>query len=188
MANRRHDPAQGGQAHIRAHPDTGSIRQHDLNPATVAGARRLGLAWARQRERQVGRDLGLLASEPKTTGVERRRGWRLEEKLRIVAEAEQPGASFADVARRHEVSRGLLWNWRRQVRRGELAREPTPMFMPLPNCRVYPRSMYPPGDCRLPVLKVAGDLSGAYTSGLKIRGGLQNGDYLALPLAHSEGA
>src|SRR5947209_12143696 len=65
------------------------------------------------------------------TGVERRRRWRLEEKLRMVAEVEQPGASFADVARRHEVSRGLLWNWRRQVRRGELAPEPTPMFMPV---------------------------------------------------------
>ena len=65
------------------------------------------------------------------TGVERRRRWRLEEKLRIVAEAEQPGASFAEVARRHEVSRGLLWNWRRQVRRGELAPEPPPMFVPV---------------------------------------------------------
>ena len=65
------------------------------------------------------------------TGVERRRRWRLEEKLRIVAEVEQPGASFADVARRHEVSRGLLWNWRRQVRRGELAPEPMPVFMPV---------------------------------------------------------
>lgn len=65
------------------------------------------------------------------TGVERRRRWRLEEKLRIVAEVEQPGASFAAVARRHEVSRGLLWNWRRQVRRGELVPEPMPMFMPV---------------------------------------------------------
>jgi transposase len=57
------------------------------------------------------------------TGVERRRRWRLEEKLRIVAEAEQLGASFAAVARRHEVSRGLLWTWRRQVRDGVLASE-----------------------------------------------------------------
>jgi transposase len=65
------------------------------------------------------------------TGVERRRRWRLEDKLRIVAEVEQPGAPFADVARRHEVSRGLLWNWRRQVRRGELAPEPRPVFMPV---------------------------------------------------------
>jgi transposase-like protein len=65
------------------------------------------------------------------TGVERRRRWRLEEKLRIVAEVEQPGASFADVARRYEVSRGLLWNWRRQVRRGELMPEPMPAFLPV---------------------------------------------------------
>jgi len=65
------------------------------------------------------------------TGAERRRRWRLEEKLRIVAEVEQPGASFADVARRHEVSRGLLWNWRGQVRRGELVPEPIPAFLPM---------------------------------------------------------
>ena len=65
------------------------------------------------------------------TGVERRRHWRVEEKLRIVAEAEQPGASFAAVARRHEVSRGLLWNWRQLVRRGVLAPEPMPMFTPV---------------------------------------------------------
>ena len=51
------------------------------------------------------------------TGVERRRRWRLVEKLRIVAEVEQLGASFADVARRHEISRGLLWHWRRRIRR-----------------------------------------------------------------------
>ena len=50
------------------------------------------------------------------TGVERRRRWRPEDKLRIVAEAEQPGACFAEVARRHDVSRALLWSWRRQVR------------------------------------------------------------------------
>ena len=65
------------------------------------------------------------------TGVERRRRWRLEEKLRIVDEVERPGACFAEVARRHEVSRGLLWSWRRQVRRGTLAAESMPMFMPV---------------------------------------------------------
>ena len=50
------------------------------------------------------------------TGVERRRRWRSEDKLRIVAEAEQAGACFAEVARRHDVSRALLWAWRRQTR------------------------------------------------------------------------
>jgi transposase len=51
------------------------------------------------------------------TGVERRGRWRVEEKLRIVAECEQPGACLAAVARQHDVSSGLLWNWRRQVSR-----------------------------------------------------------------------
>lgn len=64
------------------------------------------------------------------TGVERRRRWRVEDKLRIVAEAESPGASLAGVARQHEVSRGLLWNWRQQVRRGALAAD-APMFVPV---------------------------------------------------------
>jgi transposase-like protein len=65
------------------------------------------------------------------TGVERRRRWRLEEKLRIVAETERPGACFAEIARRYEVSRGLLWNWRSQVHRGVLAQQPTPTFVPM---------------------------------------------------------
>jgi transposase len=65
------------------------------------------------------------------TGVERRRRWRCDEKLQIVAEVERPGASFADVARRHAVSRGLLWNWRRQVRAGVLAPEALPVFVPV---------------------------------------------------------
>jgi transposase len=65
------------------------------------------------------------------TGSERRRRWRLEDKLRIVAELEQPGASFVAVARRHDLSRGLLWNWRRRVRGGTLLAESAPMFLPV---------------------------------------------------------
>ena len=80
------------------------------------------------------------------TGVERRRRWRLEEKLRIVAEAERPGASFNEVARRHEVSRGLLWNWRRQVREGVLAPEPMPVFVPVRIVEDTP----PPGRLAFP--------------------------------------
>lgn len=66
------------------------------------------------------------------SGIERHRRWRLEEKLRIVAEAEAPGAVFALVARRHDVSRGQLWKWRTQVRSGELtAAQPVPEFVPV---------------------------------------------------------
>ena len=65
------------------------------------------------------------------TGIERRRRWRLEEKLRIVAETDQPGSGIAEIARRYEISRGLLWNWRSQVRRGVLKPEPPPVFLPV---------------------------------------------------------
>jgi transposase len=65
------------------------------------------------------------------TGVERRRRWRVEEKLRIVAECERPGACLAAVARQHDVSSGLLWNWRRQARRGLLRVDLAPLFFPV---------------------------------------------------------
>ena len=65
------------------------------------------------------------------TGVERRRRWSVEEKLWIVAETEQPGSGIAEIARRYEISRGLLWNWRSQVRRGVLRPEPPPVFLPV---------------------------------------------------------
>ena len=65
------------------------------------------------------------------TGVERRRRWSLEEKLRIVAETEQPGFGIAEIARRYEISRGLLRNWRSQVRRGVLRLEAPPVFLPV---------------------------------------------------------
>ena len=64
------------------------------------------------------------------TGVERRRPWRDEEKLRILAELNEPGVKFSEVARRHDVSRGLLWQWRDAQRRGRLVAE-TPGFLPL---------------------------------------------------------
>ena len=49
-------------------------------------------------------------------GPERRRRWSDEERLRILAEAFSPGASVAEVARRHDVSRGLIYQWRRDGR------------------------------------------------------------------------
>src|SRR3954447_20991258 len=64
------------------------------------------------------------------TGVERRRQWRDEEKLRILAELNEPGVKFSEVARRHDVSRGLLWQWRDAQRRGRLVAE-TLGFLPL---------------------------------------------------------
>lgn len=65
------------------------------------------------------------------TGRERRRRWSDADKLRIVAEAAEPGARLAEVARRHEVSRGLLWQCCAQVRRGELRPETPALFVPV---------------------------------------------------------
>lgn len=54
------------------------------------------------------------------SGVERRRRWSVADKLRIVAEADEAGATVAEVARRHEISRSILWAWRKQARAGVL--------------------------------------------------------------------
>ena len=52
--------------------------------------------------------------------VERRRRWPAEVRLRILDEAMQPGASVAAVADRHGVSRGLIYQWLKQVREGRM--------------------------------------------------------------------
>jgi transposase len=48
------------------------------------------------------------------TSPERRRRWSTEEKARVVAEAKAPGAMVAAIARRHGVSRSLVYTWRRE--------------------------------------------------------------------------
>ncbi|NRQ19172.1 IS66-like element accessory protein TnpA [Ensifer sesbaniae] len=48
------------------------------------------------------------------TGPERRRRWSLEDRAQILAEAFAPGTVVSEVARRFEVSTGLLYTWRRQ--------------------------------------------------------------------------
>jgi len=49
-----------------------------------------------------------------------RRHRTVEEKIRIVEEALQAGASNAEVARRHGLNANLLFNWRRQYEGGLL--------------------------------------------------------------------
>ncbi len=65
------------------------------------------------------------------TGRERRRAWTTEQKLQIVGESFEAGASPIAVARRHGIGSGLLYTWRRQLDRGEVgtvAPQPTPGF------------------------------------------------------------
>jgi transposase len=53
--------------------------------------------------------------------------WTAQDKHRIVEEAMRPGASVADIARRHDVNANLVFNWRRTARSGDLA----PSFIPI---------------------------------------------------------
>lgn len=53
-------------------------------------------------------------------GPERRRRWSADEKLRIVREAFAPAARVADVARRRDVSRAQIYQWRAELRDGRL--------------------------------------------------------------------
>ena len=57
-------------------------------------------------------------------GRRSRRSWSDEEKRRIVAEAVLPGASVADIARRHGVNANLVFNWRKIARAALSAAEP----------------------------------------------------------------
>ena len=65
------------------------------------------------------------------TGRERRRSWSTEEKLRIVGETFEPGASVGQIAARHEVYPGLLFTWRRQFRDGKFSPAREPLFLPV---------------------------------------------------------
>lgn len=53
-------------------------------------------------------------------GLERRRRWSTEEKLRILAQSVAPGSSPALTCKIHGISSGQLYTWRKQFRLGEL--------------------------------------------------------------------
>jgi transposase len=64
-------------------------------------------------------------------GVERRRRWRDDEKLRIVGETLEAGARITDVARRNGVAASLVFTWRRQSLEGRLGGLSAPAFVPV---------------------------------------------------------
>jgi len=50
-------------------------------------------------------------------GMERRRRWTDEAKLAILREVGVNGWTVADIARRHDVTRQHIYQWRREMRR-----------------------------------------------------------------------
>lgn len=65
------------------------------------------------------------------TGDRRRREWPVDEKLAIVAESFSTASSISDVARRHQLNRNQLFQWRAQFRRGELGGAAVRSFVPV---------------------------------------------------------
>lgn len=61
----------------------------------------------------------------------RRRRWTEDEKARIVAESHLDGVTLAEVARRHEISRSMLYDWRYRHRVGMLG-APAPFMRLVP--------------------------------------------------------
>lgn len=65
------------------------------------------------------------------TGVERRRRWSDEQKLAIVSEAGANGVRVADIARRHDLNRSQIYQWRRELARKGLLDVERPVFLPV---------------------------------------------------------
>src|SRR5690554_6519513 len=65
------------------------------------------------------------------TGVERRRRWSDEEKLSILGEVGVGGETVAGVARRHDITRQHIYQWRREMRRKGLMSPRDPMLVPV---------------------------------------------------------
>ncbi|WP_027488857.1 IS66-like element accessory protein TnpA [Allorhizobium undicola] len=84
------------------------------------------------------------------TGACRRRDWSDEEKDRIVAESYSGEMSVSAVARRHGLSPGQLFTWRRQPRQQAEPAVP-PMFVPA----VIDRAVEPPPPSRTTIERQA---------------------------------
>jgi transposase len=54
-------------------------------------------------------------------GVERRRRWSRDDKMRILEETLAPGAVVTEIARRHGIATSLVFTWRRRVRLATVA-------------------------------------------------------------------
>jgi transposase len=64
-------------------------------------------------------------------GVERRRRWSDGQKLSIIREVGLESATVADVARRHDLSRQHIYQWRAHLRRKGLWSDADVAFLPV---------------------------------------------------------
>jgi len=80
------------------------------------------------------------------TGPERRRRWSVDEKQRILSEAEVEGSRVADIARRHDITRQHIYQWRRELRGKGLLWLAPPVFLPVELASEIPSRNRDDGD------------------------------------------
>ena len=84
----------------------------------------------------------------------RRRRWTDDEKVRIVEESQRDGVTIADVARRHEISRSMLYDWRYRQKIGLLGcAAPFMRLVPLEG-HASPEVMHPAPPSRPSVMTI----------------------------------
>ncbi|WP_157785556.1 transposase [Sinorhizobium fredii] len=84
-----------------------------------------------------------------------RRNWSLEEKWRIVEEAQLPGNSVAEVARRRGVNSNLLFRWIRAAEAGQLGHRPASLvLLSQPTLDFIPIGVIGRGDDEGPVMTI----------------------------------
>ncbi|MQU68383.1 transposase [Sinorhizobium meliloti] len=77
-----------------------------------------------------------------------RRNWSLEDRWRIVEEAQLPGISVAEVARRCGVNSNLLSRWIRVAEAGQLGHRPDSLVrLPQPALDFIPIGVFGRGAC-----------------------------------------
>jgi transposase len=103
------------------------------------------------------------------TGPERRRRWGSEEKAGIIAEMTVPGAKVSEIARRHGISRGLLYTWRREAGQQSVA-SALPDLVPvvMTNAGDVTPASTPTRERQIAAAKTAGTIEIALPGGVRV--------------------
>ncbi len=97
-------------------------------------------------------------------GVSKRREFRIEEKLRILAQGTAPGSSPSLTCRMHGISSGQFYTWRKQFRSGALTG-----FVPV-SMATDVTALPAPAPLEMPASQpVAGHVEVELPNGVKVR-------------------
>jgi len=105
--------------------------------------------------------------------VERRRRWTAEQKVKVLTEALEPGATVSAVADRNGISRSQLYAWIKRARKGDipgisLNGSQKPLFAPV-RIAAVPTLPTPPAPAAAHPQRRPGTIEIALTNGRVVR-------------------